>query len=132
MYYFDHDIDSYMACIDDELIRQPWTQESSNAFGATIMENCNRNCMEDCMVVGNGDKEGTHCTMVFGNGPNGLGWYGSDDNGSDQLGSPMPVRTCHESCEATCNIICMVDGEAHDGEVVAEDRWFGYSRRGYW
>ena len=87
-------------------------------------EDCKPNCMTDCMEVGNEDKEGTHCTMVLGYGPNGLGWYGSDDNGSDQLGSPMPVRTCQESCEATCNIICMAEGEAREGELgpAAEDR----------
>ena len=98
----------------------------SMAFAATIKEDCKPNCMTDCMEVGNEDKEGTHCTMVFGNGPNGLGWYGSDDNGSDQLGSPMPVRTCQESCKATCNIICMAEGEARDGEAVAVLRQYGY------
>ena len=98
----------------------------SMAFAATIKEDCKPNCMRDCMEVGNRDKEGTHCTMVFGSGPNGLGWYGSDDNGSDQLDSPMPVRTCQESCKATCNIMCMPKGEARDGEAVAVLRQYGY------
>ena len=104
----------------------------SIAFGATIKKDCKPNCMKDCMELGNGDKEGTHCTMVFGNGPNGFGWYGSDDDGIDQLGSPMPVRTCKESCEATCNIMCMAEGEARDSSVLAEDRWGSYlgMRRG--
>ena len=78
------DMDAWRICIAFPLM-------CSMVFAATIKKDCKPNCIKDCMEVGNGDKEGTHCTMVFGNGPDGVGWYGSDDNGSDQLGSPMPV-----------------------------------------
>ena len=78
------------------------------------------------MEAGSGDVGGTNCVMVFGTGPKGFGWYGSDDEGSDHLG------TCKKSCKATCDILCMPEEEGDDGQV-AEDRWnfyYGYGRDG--
>ena len=100
---------------------------SSLALAATIDQVCKPNCMKDCTDVGNGDVGGTNCVMVFGTGSNGLGWYGSDDNGNDQLG------TCRESCEAVCELMCTPRGEGSDDGQEADDRWLayrGYGRRG--
>ena len=85
----------------------------SMAFATTIKEDCKPKCMKDCMEVGNGDKEGTHCRMVFGLGQ-----------------MTMAVTNwevpCQSACERTCNIICMPKGEVRNGEAVAEDRKYGF------
>ena len=70
---------------------------------------------------------GTHCMMVFGNGPNGLGWYWVDTEGCDHRGSLVPSRTCEESCVLTCQKLCEAKVEEDDG-MVAEDRGYGYGR----
>ena len=95
---------------------------SSVAIAATIKDECKPNCVKDCIEVGSGDVGGTNCVMVFGNGPKGLGWYWLDDEGSGNLGSPMRMGTCQESCEKTCNNICSPEQEGGDDEQVAEDR----------
>ena len=89
---------------------------SSVAIAATIKDECKPNCVKDCIEVGSGDVGGTNCVMVFGIGPNGPGWYGSNEEGNDHRG------TCQESCLATCNILCMPKREGSDGGV-AEDRY---------
>ena len=102
---------------------------SSVVLAATIEKKCKPNCMKDCMKAGSEDVWGTNCVMIFGNGPNGQGWYWFDDEGNDHLGSPMPVGRCQESCWKTCNNICSPEGEGGDGQVAA-DRGYGYGGYG--
>ena len=70
-----------------------------------------------------------HCMMMFGMGPDGSGWYWVDAEGSDRSGSPVPSRTCQESCVLTCDKLCEAKGE-EDGGMVAGDR-YGYGYGGY-
>ena len=72
------------------------------AFAATVNKECKQNCMKDCKKVANEAVAGagTNCTMFFGTGPKGQGWYSFHDDGNDQVG------TCKESCRATCKLLC--------------------------
>ena len=85
----------------------------SMAFATTIKEACKPNCIKDCMEVGNEDREGTHCRMVFGFGR-----------------MTMAVTnwevSCQLACERTCNIICVPKEEVRNGQAVAEDRKYGF------
>ena len=105
----------------------------SVTFAATLNQECKTNCTMDCMKVGGGDVGGTHCEMVFGTGKNGTGWYVFDDEGdSNTGGSPVPVGTCQESCEAACDEVCTPKGRVGHGRVVeAGDRYFGFGDSSY-
>ena len=74
----------------------------SVAFAAAInQEECEPACAKDCMAAASKDPgNGNNCRMVLGVGPNGQGWYGSDEEGNDL------AVTCEESCEATCHVLC--------------------------
>merc|ERR1712241_1196915 len=56
----------------------------SVALAANIHADCKPKCKDDCMVAASKDPaDGQHCVMVLGSGPNGLGWYGLDEENSE-------------------------------------------------
>jgi len=90
----------------------------SVAFADTNnQEECEPACAKDCKAEASkypGD--GNNCRMVFGVGPNGRGWYGTDDEGND-------LATCEESCEATCRVLCNPREDEYEDED--EDEYEG-------